>query len=44
MKAAGCLAGYFQVSLVDGIESAAENRQPQLPYALSIFTELIRTS
>lgn len=33
-----------QVCLVNRVERAAENRQPQLAYALSIFTEWIRTS
>ncbi len=35
----GGLAGDLQVGPMDRIERAAENRQPQLAYALSIFTE-----
>jgi len=38
------LAGQRQMSFVDRVEGAAENSQPQEAYALSIFTELMRTS
>ena len=44
VKSYRCLTRQRQVCFVNGIERAAENRQPQLAYALSIFTELMRTS